>query len=53
MKAWDGGIGEAEVGFDLGDAACEPLAAIVMNEEFSEEAWSYLCRRGEEEFARK
>jgi len=32
-----GGVGEAEVGFDLGDAAGEALAVEIADEEFSEE----------------
>src|ERR1700754_1997306 len=32
-----GGVGEAEVGLDLDDAACEALAVEIADEEFSEE----------------
>jgi hypothetical protein len=36
-----GGIGEAEVGLDLGDAAGEALAVEIADEEFAEEGSGY------------
>jgi hypothetical protein len=48
-----GGIVEAKIGFDLDDAAAEPLASAAMDQDFTEEVARDDVRRAQVEIGRE